>query len=270
MRETYKVMVVDDEPIVRDAIATQVPWEKHRIEIVKAAAHAIEAMEFLEHHEVHLILADIQMPVINGLEMIRRTREQTMALDFIVISGYADFSYVQQSLRLGARDYLLKPFDETALLNTVIAARDAWEQRRLLAGLKDGGIAVAQAAAGERTVYSSTVSQVLSIIEEELSNNELTLKWISTEKLFLNENYLCKKFQDEVRQRFSTYLFEHRMLLAMRLIAKDPDVQIQNVARESGFGDNAQYFSSCFKKYTGYTPTEYRRHIHSEWGRTPV
>ena len=269
MRENYKVMVVDDEPIVREAIATQIPWEKHRIEIVKTAAHAIEAMEYLAANEVHLILVDIKMPVISGIEMIRRTREQNTAVEFIVISGYADFSYAQQLMRLGARDYLLKPFNEESLLNTVKAARNEWEQRKLISDLQDTGAAPGPAA-GEAVLYSPTIARVLKIIDEEIANKDLSLKLISAERMFLSDNYLGKKFHEEVKQRFSTYLFEHRMILAMRLISKDPDVQIQSVARETGFGDNSQYFSISFKKYTGYTPTEYRRHIHGElWREHP-
>lgn len=263
MRETYQVMVVDDEPIMREAIATQVPWGEHGIALVKAAAHAMEAMEYLQEHEVHLILADIKMPVINGIELIQKVRELHPAIEFIVISGYADFSYAQQTLRLGARDYLLKPFNETVLLNAVIAAKDAWEERKLMATLQGSGVFGPEAPPADRSAYSKTVAQVLKIIDEEIGNRELSLKWISAERMFLNENYLCKRFQEEVKQRFSTYLYEHRMMLAMRLIAKSPDIQIQNVARETGFGDNSQYFSISFKKFTGYTPTEYRKHMHS-------
>ncbi len=263
MRENYKIMVVDDEPIMREAIASQVPWEKHQIDLVKSAAHAIEAMEYLQDHKVDLILVDIKMPVISGIDLIKLVREKNNSVEFVVISGYADFFYAQQTLRLGARDYLLKPFDETTLLNTVIAAKEEWEQRKLLSDLHDNGIKIMQNVSDTRKAYSTTVSQVLKIISEEIANKDLSLKWISTERMFLNENYLCKRFQEEVQQRFSAYLFEHRMILAMQLISKDPDIQIQTVAKETGFGDNSQYFSISFKKYTGYTPTEYRSHIHS-------
>ena len=84
--------------------------------------------------------------------------------------------------------------------------------------------------------------------------------------MYLNENYLSKLFQKEMHQRFSAYLLERRMLLAMRLMLHDPDVLIQTVARETGFGSNAQYFSIAFKKYTGYTPTDYRRMLASRQG----
>jgi YesN/AraC family two-component response regulator len=263
MKENYKVMVVDDEQIMLDAIATQMPWEKYQISIVKTAAHAIEAMEYLQNYEVNLILVDIRMPVINGIGFIQIAREQNRALEFIAISGYADFSYVQQVLRLGARDYLLKPFDEATLLKAVQDAKAEWEQRRFFSDLQNIVINKPDTASGTHAAYSGPVSQVLRIIDDEIGNKDLTLKWICAQRLFLNENYLCKKFQEEVKQRFSAYLFEHRMILAMRLIAKTPNVHIQAVARETGFGDNAQYFSISFKKYTGYTPTEYRRHIHS-------
>ena len=98
-------------------------------------------------------------------------------------------------------------------------------------------------------------------MQEEISNEELSLKWISAQKLFLNENYLSKVFQKEVGQKFSAYLLDRRMMLAMEMLARDGDALILDVARAAGFGENSQYFSSSFKKYTGYTPTEYKKYI---------
>lgn len=113
----------------------------------------------------------------------------------------------------------------------------------------------------KQKTYSQTIQKILRTVQEEISNEELSLKWISANKLFLNENYLSKVFQKEVGQKFSAYLLERRMMLAMEMLAKDSDTLISEVAREAGFGDNSQYFSSTFKKYTGYTPTEFKKYI---------
>ena len=261
MQENFKVMVVDDEPIMREALASQIPWDQYQITLVKSAAHAIEAMDYLAEHDADLILVDIKMPVINGIDLIKLIREKNTTIEIVVISGFAEFSYVQQTLRLGVRDYLLKPFDEATLLSVVLAAKEAWQQKKMLSDLQENSAQAQQHAARTGKPYSATVMQVLRIIDEEIANKDLSLKWISAERMFLNENYLCKRFQEEVKQRFSAYLLEHRMILAMRLMTRDADMQIQTVARETGFGDNAQYFSISFKKYTGYTPTEFRSHI---------
>lgn len=109
--------------------------------------------------------------------------------------------------------------------------------------------------------FSNTVNHIITIVEKEIANEDLSLKWISQQKLFLNENYLSKIFQKEVKQKFSAYLLERRMLLAMRLLAGEADPLVADVASAIGFGNNPGYFASTFKKYTGYTPTEYKKKL---------
>lgn len=255
-------MLVDDEHIVREAVASQIPWEKFQISVVKTAANAIEALEYLEDHEVDLMLVDIKMPVIDGIELLRRVQEQKRDIDFIILSGYADFEYAQQAMRQGAKDYLLKPLDEASLLNAVMRCMESRNKREFIRDIHENP-ATSPVPPGLPAVsgYSRTVTKILKIVEEEIANEELSLKWISSQRMFLNENYLSKLFQKEVKQRFSAYLLERRMLLAMQLLSKNADAMISDVARETGFGENPQYFSSTFKKYTGYTPSEYKRNM---------
>ena len=92
MRDTYRVMVVDDEPIVREAIASLIPWEKHQISIVKTAAHAVEALDYLRNNDVELMLVDVRLPVMDGLELIRQVQQMNRGIEFVVISGYSDFT----------------------------------------------------------------------------------------------------------------------------------------------------------------------------------
>lgn len=259
MSDLYRVMVVDDEPIVRSAIADQIPWEKHQIRIVKTAAHGVEALDYLRENQVELMLVDVRLPVMDGLELIRQVRQMNRGIEFVVISGYSDFAYAQQAMRLGVRDYILKPVDEASLLAAVKAGRDAWEQKRFTRQLRAGGAVAIPAEAAPPQHHSPTITRLLAIVEEEIANENLSLKWISAEKMFLNENYLSKLCQKELHQRFSAYLLERRMLTAMRLMMHHPDMMIQEIARETGFGSNSQYFSIAFKKYSGCTPTEYRR-----------
>ena len=126
MSDMYRVMVVDDEPIVRKAIADQIAWSKYQISVVKTAAHAVEALDYLRENDVELMLVDVRLPVMDGLELIRQVKQIKRDVEFVVISGYSDFTYAQQAMRLGVRDYILKPVDEASLLSAIKAGRDAW------------------------------------------------------------------------------------------------------------------------------------------------
>ncbi len=249
----YRMMVVDDEEIVRTAIKNSIPWEQYQVEIVFCAANAPEALAWLEHGQADLVLTDIRMPVIDGLKLVEILSEKVPQMEYIIISSYADFEYARKAMRFGARDYLLKPVDTDTLISAVCKARDEWEVLSSTAGRAEPGLVQRR--------YSPTVTRLVRLIDEEISNEELSLKWISHKKMYLNENYLGKLFQKETGKRFTAYMYEQRMLLAARMIKNDPEILVQEVAQHTGYGDNAQYFSIAFKKYTGYSPSEYRKKL---------
>lgn len=262
MENDYKIMIVDDERIVRESIASYIAWEKYQITVVNTSANAIEALEYIEEHEVNLILADIRMPVMDGIELLKHVRSRKWDIDFVILSGYADFDYAREAIRYGVKDYLLKPLDETALISVVLKCRDSRNNQQFINSINQTPIFKnIPNSSDKKNNYSQTINKIIQLVEEEIANEKLSLKWISSQKLFLNENYLGKVFQKEVKQKFSSYLLERRMLLAMQLLAGNIDATILDVAQSAGFGDNSQYFSTAFKKYTGYTPTDYKRKI---------
>jgi two-component system response regulator YesN len=265
MNKEYTIMVVDDEKLVREVIAGALDWASYGVKVVKAAANAPEALDYLERagrneegfENVNLMLADVRMPVISGIELIRRVSREYPDVRSIVISGYAEFDYAREALRCGAKDYLLKPISEDTLMEAVLRQKNEREKEELLRQTGES------APAGESVHFSSTVSRIISIVNNEIANENLSLKWISANRMFLNENYLGKLFQKETGKKFSTWLLEKRMATAMALMAENPDIQIQQVADETGYGNNSQYFSIAFKKYSGKTPSEYKKILRS-------
>ncbi len=112
-----KVMLVDDEPFILQGLSVLVDWEAEGYEIAKTAANGREALEFLLHNRVDLIIADIRMPVMTGIELLREIREKNISgAQFIILSGYNDFQYAQKALRYSCMDYILKPVQRESLL----------------------------------------------------------------------------------------------------------------------------------------------------------
>lgn len=112
-----KVLLVDDEPFILQGLTVLVDWEKEGFEIVKTAANGMEALEYLLEHKVDLIIADIKMPVMTGLELLQTIREKKISdAYFIILSGYNDFLYAQQAIHYACMDYILKPVQREALL----------------------------------------------------------------------------------------------------------------------------------------------------------
>lgn len=115
----FKVVVVDDEPIVRKGIVNIINWKAMGCEIVGEAANGVEGMQLIEKFKPDIILTDIHMPEIDGVEMIRRSLELIPWSKIIVLTGYRDFDYIQDALKLGASEYLLKPSKIDEITNAV-------------------------------------------------------------------------------------------------------------------------------------------------------
>ncbi|AIQ47395.1 hypothetical protein R70723_16985 [Paenibacillus sp. FSL R7-0273] len=116
----FKVLLVDDEVFVRKGLLALIPWESLKFSIVGEADNGAEAMELIQQLEPDLVITDIRMPILDGLELVRSVKEAFFPDPmFIIISGYHDFKYAQQALRYGVHDYILKPIDEEEMSATL-------------------------------------------------------------------------------------------------------------------------------------------------------
>ena len=112
-----KVLLVDDEPFILQGLQVLIDWEQEGYEIPRTASNGQEALEMLEDEAADLIIADINMPVKTGLEMLRELRqEKKQDTYFVILSGYAEFTYVQEAMRYSCADYILKPVEKDNLL----------------------------------------------------------------------------------------------------------------------------------------------------------
>ena len=119
-----KVLLVDDEPFIVQGLKVLLDWEKEGFEIVGSASDGREALCFLAEYEVDLIIADINMPYMTGLELLQKIRKEKISdAYFMILSGHADFSYAQQAIRYECTDYVLKPVDVDELTSILFKIR---------------------------------------------------------------------------------------------------------------------------------------------------
>ncbi|MBB6673128.1 response regulator transcription factor [Cohnella nanjingensis] len=105
----YKVLIVDDEPFISEGLSDAVDWSAFGLEVVGTAENGEQALERLREAPADILITDISMPVMDGLELIRHARERLPQLKVIILSGYNEFDYLKQAMRLGIENYLLKP-----------------------------------------------------------------------------------------------------------------------------------------------------------------
>lgn len=115
----YKVLLVDDEKLSRDSIATLVQWEEHGLQLIGAAKNGFEALEWVDKEMPDIVITDIKMPVMNGLELIGKIKERRSDTVFVVLSGYDEYDYMSEAMRYGIKHYLLKPCNELQIIDVL-------------------------------------------------------------------------------------------------------------------------------------------------------
>lgn len=132
----YRILIIDDEPIVKIALRSILPWEKHGFSICGTASNGQEALSLIEKQQPDIIITDLKMPQMDGLELIRILKEQKYPGEILVLSNYEDFDSVRNALTLGAADYLLKikiqPDTLLACLNKTIEKMNERNQTALI------------------------------------------------------------------------------------------------------------------------------------------
>lgn len=131
-----KVLIADDEPKICRMIAVMVPWQQLGYEICKTVHNGLDAYEAIAEMEPDVVITDIRMPELDGIELVRRCADAHLESTFIIISGYKQFEYAHSALKYGVQHYLLKPIDEDELMDTLVQIRlrkeDARQQGALL------------------------------------------------------------------------------------------------------------------------------------------
>lgn len=240
----YKVIVVEDESMVRKGIILTIDWKRLGCQIVGEAANGEDGAALVEQLEPDLVITDVKMPRMDGVEMIRRLRKKGCKAKFIILTAYGDFKYAQSALRLGVSDYLLKPLRDGDLEQ---AASHILEKER-----EETPASVSWDLSGSWN--NRYVTGAVGYVEEHY-REDITISTVSA-YLEISEGYLSRVFKRETGYTFTSFLSHYRMQKAMELL-KDCRVRVYEVAEQVGYADTA-YFSTQFKKLTGISPSEYQ------------
>ncbi len=123
-----KVLLVDDEPFILQGLSMIIDWEANGFEIVEVASNAFVALEILQKKQIDLVITDIKMPKMTGLEMVEKVRRENLSdAYFVILSGYNDFNYVRNALQNNCVDYMLKPVEKEELLAVLKKVKEQYE-----------------------------------------------------------------------------------------------------------------------------------------------
>lgn len=247
----FKVILVDDEPWTLEGLKKACSWEKLGFEVIGTTTRPSKALEMIEKKEPDVVFVDIRMPKITGIELMEKTRKKGMNTEFIIISGYAKFSYAQEAIRLGAFDYCLKPV-KTAETNNILKRLSNYlrkQKEQSGKGRNKTGFAKYKEIDNEQFV------KLLKYIQKNFQK-KLYLKNLA-QKFGLHPNYCCRLFSSYLDTSFSEYLTNIRIKEAKKLLM-DREISIEEVGLQVGYPDY-YYFNKVFKKNIGVTPSKYRK-----------
>lgn len=241
--KNLRVLLVDDEIMIREGFKRLFDWEAHDCEVVGEAADGMEALTQIDTLHPDIVIMDINIPIMNGLKVIQLSRMKHPNTAFVIVSGYDDFSYCREALRLQITDYILKPvnYEEfgTCIDNLKISL---FEQR------------VSDAAEPEKQ-EERTITGITRYLQEHLAE-EISLS-VLAEQFHLNPQYISQLFKSEIGVNFLAYLTNIRMEKAKKLLLST-SLSIAEVADQAGYRDY-RVFTKAFKKSEGITPSQYRR-----------
>jgi two-component system, response regulator YesN len=127
----FKMLIVDDEPIICRGLQQTIPWDEYMVEVVDLAYDGAEAIQKIkDHHDIDLVLTDVRMPNVDGLKLAAFINENYPDIRTIIISGYEEFKYAQQAIQLGVEDYLLKPVEVDELLRVITKITSTLQEER--------------------------------------------------------------------------------------------------------------------------------------------
>lgn len=247
-----KVVVVEDEELVRKGIVLTVDWASAGCAVVGEAANGEEGLEVVDRYHPDLIITDIKMPRMDGLEMVRRLRAAGNDAYVILLTAYSDFTYAQTAVKLGAVDYLLKPFRDGELEAVIerVQRRERENQRQF-----EPKVCALHIPDYVRD-KSKYVMEALSYIAEHYNDPDIGVNTIAR-SLDISESHLSHVFKKETSYTLTGYLTSYRMHMAMELL-RDCRSKVYEVAEKVGYRD-ITYFSSTFKKSVGVSPSEYQK-----------
>jgi len=249
------ILIVEDEDVIRTGLVYTIDWLSMGAVIVGSAASGREGLEKIFELHPDMVITDIKMPGMNGLEMIKNAQEQGISFIPVLLTSYSDFDYAKQAINLHAFDYILKPVDDTKLKDVVDRAKKQIERDRKFQHFQqadtqnstDGMVVL-------KTVSENPyVNSCLKCIEKEYTEHP-SIEQLAAD-MNVSSSYLSRLFKKSTSMTFLDFLNRYRIQKAVDLLSTQK-YRVYEVASMTGFSDYKRFYE-VFRSYTGITPTDF-------------
>ncbi|MGD6830711.1 response regulator transcription factor [Sutcliffiella halmapala] len=252
----FKLLIVEDEELIRKGIVQFVPFQQLHISEIFEASDGVEGLRLFETEAIDLILLDINMPRMNGLDFARKAKELRPLVKIAIITGYDYFDYAVAALKLGVDDFVMKPVsrkDVTEVLSKLVIKRKNTELEaevyETISSFKS------KTDSNDKNGLKGEISQ---LIELNISNPDFSLSYLAKEAGF-STGHMSGVFKRLFAVPFQEFIVSQRLDRA-KLLLLTSDKKMYEISEEVGF-DNPNYFSTSFKKKYGCSPLQYRERV---------
>lgn len=237
-----KIMIVDDEKFIRNGISAILNNNFEQGIEIELAKNGKEALELFSKNSFNLIITDINMPFINGIDFIKEVRKTNLVVNIIVISGYNEFEYARQCMKYSVKDYILKPINESELIELV---------SEYIKSEKISDVKIEQEDKKMDDVYIEKAKEFIENNYFKDINMAVVSNYVS-----LNYSYFSSLFNRIIKMNFSDYLNYVRVEKS-KMLLKNVDYKIHEVSEMVGY-KNSKHFTKNFKKFQKITPLEFK------------
>lgn len=245
----YKLLIVDDESTIRNGLSHFFPWSELGYEVVGEAKNGLQALNFIHKNQVDVVLCDIKMPVMTGIDLAKELYEQKTKINIVFLSAYKDFEYAQKALVYGVKNYVIKPTKYDDLAAVFCRLKNSLDEERIKEINSESDI-----------VYTNEKDNVLNVLMSYVNDNfdNATLEEASR-LVHVNMYYLSKLFKQKCGQNFSEYVISVKMEKAAELL-RTSDIKTYELSDITGYS-TPKNFTRAFKKYFGKSPREYKNNL---------
>lgn len=254
-----KVLIVEDEDIIRKGLVHTIDWLSMGCIVAGDADNGLEGLKLIEEHKPDLVITDIKMPVMGGIEMLEKGLKNNSFYS-IILTSYSEFEYAKQAISLKVFEYLLKPVDKDKLADTIERIVKDSVRKKLINSLMDKAIIIDEMELINLDVFILSEGEHNYYVDEALKqikinyNRKISIESISN-RLGVSASYLSRKFKDITDQTFLDVLNKYRVQKAIELL-NEGRYRVYEVSELTGFSEY-KHFCNVFKKYTEATPTEF-------------
>ncbi len=250
------LLLVDDEDLVRRGIKAFVDFEKLRIDQVLEASNGLQALVMFENNDIQLVLMDINMPKMNGIEVAKEMKALKPQVKIAMLTGYDYFDYAVSALKAGVDDYILKPVskgDVSDVLSRLIQSLQK-DLMKSAANTVVEGLLKASGSERERTYQVELRDKV----DAQLAKPTFSLS-VLADQMGFSAGYLSTLFKELFGLPFQEYVLSQRLEKA-KLLLLSTNMKNYEVAEMVGFED-VNYFGTRFKKKYGVSPKQYQQKV---------